>query len=55
MSARWYGLGRKDCRMPFAHPINDRYLEDYVAGGVHKLGSIVVDKGELIDFGRRPR
>jgi acyl dehydratase len=39
--------------MPCAHPINDRYLDDYVEGNVHELGKIVVDEGELVDFGRR--
>jgi acyl dehydratase len=39
--------------MPFAHPISDRYLDDYVEGNVHELGKIVVDEGELVDFGRR--
>jgi acyl dehydratase len=39
--------------MPFAHPIDDRYLEDYVEGQVHELGSFQVDERELVDFGRR--
>jgi acyl dehydratase len=39
--------------MAFAHPIDDRYLDDYVAGEVHELGSFVVDERELVEFGRR--
>jgi acyl dehydratase len=31
----------------------DRYFEDYVAGSVHEFGSIAVDEGEVLEFGRR--
>jgi len=36
--------------MPFAHPIDDRYFDDYVEGDVHELGSIPVERGEVIAF-----
>lgn len=39
--------------MPFAHAIDDRYLDDYVEGDVHELGSIAIDKAELVAFARR--
>lgn len=39
--------------MTFAHPINDRYFEDYVEGDVHHFGTIAVDAGELIAFAKR--
>ncbi len=38
--------------MPFAHPIDDRYFEDYVEGEVHELGSITVDADEIVTFAR---
>jgi acyl dehydratase len=40
-------------RSSFAHPPEDRYFEDYVAGAVHEFGSIEVDEVEVMEFGRR--
>lgn len=37
----------------FATSIDDRFLEDYVPGNVHDLGSIGVDEAEVLAFGRR--
>lgn len=39
--------------MPFAHPIDDRYFEDYVEGDVHHFGPIAVDADEIIAFAKR--
>lgn len=39
--------------MPFSHPIEDRYFEDYVEGDVHRFGSIAVEADEIVTFGRR--
>jgi len=39
--------------MVFNTPINDRYLEDYVKGDIHRLGSIAVEKDEVIAFAQR--
>jgi acyl dehydratase len=39
--------------MAFAHPINDRYFEDYVEGDVHSFGSIAVEADEVVSFARR--
>jgi len=39
--------------MPFAHPIDDRYFDDYVAGDIHDLGSILVEQDEVISFAKR--
>ena len=39
--------------MPFAHPVNDRYFDDYVEGEVHQLGTIKVETDELLSFARR--
>jgi len=39
--------------MPFAHPIDDRYFDDYVEGDVHELGNISVDQNEVIAFATR--
>ncbi len=39
--------------MPFLHAIDDRYLEDYVEGDVHTLGSIDVEEDEIISFANR--
>ncbi len=39
--------------MPFAHPVHDRYLDDYREGDVHELGSVLVEERELVEFGRR--
>jgi len=36
--------------MPFAHAINDRYLDDYVEGDVHRFGAIGVAADEIIAF-----
>ena len=37
----------------FAVPVENRYFEDYVAGSVHEFGSIAVEEGEVIAFGKR--
>jgi len=37
----------------FASPIDDRYLEDYVAGAVHEFGEVLVTEQEIIEFARR--
>jgi acyl dehydratase len=37
----------------FTHSVENRYFEDYVAGSVHKFGSIPVEKDEVIAFGKR--
>jgi acyl dehydratase len=39
--------------MPFAHAIDDRYLDDYVEGDVHELGSVTIDADEIVAFGKR--
>ena len=39
--------------MPFAHPIDDRYFEDYIEGDMHELGTIAVDGDEIVSFARR--
>jgi acyl dehydratase len=39
--------------MTFAHPITDRYLEDYVEGDVHRFGTIAVEVDELTAFAKR--
>ncbi len=39
--------------MPFKHPINDRYLDDYVEGDVHEFGEIAVDETEVLAFAKR--
>ena len=39
--------------MVFNTPINDRYLEDYVKGDIHRLGSIAVEKDEVIALAPR--
>jgi acyl dehydratase len=39
--------------MTFTHSIEDRYLEDYIAGAVHEFGSIEVEEGEIIAFAQR--
>ena len=39
--------------MSFAHPIDDRYFEDYVEGSVHRFGSITVEVGEIVEFAKR--
>ena len=37
----------------FATPIEQRYFEDYVAGGVYEFGSILVEEAEIISFSKR--
>jgi acyl dehydratase len=39
-------LGEHD----FAAPIDDRYLEDYVAGAVYEYGYVTVTEAEILDF-----
>ena len=39
--------------MPFSHPIDDRYLDDYIEGDVHRFGSVTVETDEVIAFARR--
>ena len=39
--------------MAFKHPIDDRYLDDYLEGNVHELGTIAVDPDEVVRFGKR--
>src|SRR5262249_19552372 len=39
--------------MTFSNPPGDRYFDDYVEGDVHHLGSIAVEKDEVIAFARR--
>ncbi len=39
--------------MAFAHPIGDRYFEDYVEGDVHSFGSIAVEAAEIVAFAKR--
>lgn len=33
--------------------VSERYFEDYRSGSVHELGSVQVDKNEVIEFARR--
>jgi acyl dehydratase len=42
-----------DARMPFSHPISDRYFEDYVEGDVHCFGTIKVEADEIVAFAKR--
>lgn len=37
----------------FPTPIDNRYLEDYVAGAVHEFDGITVDQAEAIAFAKR--
>ena len=39
--------------MPFAHPIDDRYFDDYVEGDVHELGTFTIAQDEMIVFARQ--
>ena len=39
--------------MPFTHPIDNRYFEDYVEGEVHTFGSILVETDEIVSFAKR--
>jgi acyl dehydratase len=40
-------------QMTFAHPIDDRYFEDYVEGAVYRFGSIEATEDEIIAFAKR--
>jgi acyl dehydratase len=40
-------------RNNFAHPPENRYFEDYVAGSIHEFGAITVKEQDVLDFGRR--
>jgi len=33
--------------------VSERWLEDYVPGAVHELGTVAVDEAEIVDFARR--
>ncbi len=37
----------------FATPIEQRYFEDYIPGGVYEFGSISVEEAEIISFSKR--
>jgi len=37
----------------FSVPPDQRFFEDYEAGGVYELGSIAVSEAEIVDFARR--
>jgi acyl dehydratase len=37
----------------FAFPVENRYFEDYVVASVHEFGTIKVDEGEVLDYGKR--
>jgi acyl dehydratase len=39
--------------MPFAHPIDDRYFDDYVEGAVHELGTFTMTQDEMVVFARQ--
>jgi acyl dehydratase len=39
--------------MPFAHPVSDRYFDDYIEGDVHELGTTRVEQDELVAFAKR--
>src|SRR5690348_2157641 len=39
--------------MPFAHPITDRYFDDYIEGDVHELGTFTIEQDEMLAFARR--
>ncbi len=39
--------------MTFAHPIDDRYFEDYVEGAVYRFGSIAVTADDIVAFAER--
>lgn len=43
----------QEIALAFKHAINDRYFDDYIEGDVHDLGSVVVDRDELIEFAKR--
>jgi acyl dehydratase len=37
----------------FAVPVESRYFEDYIAGGVYEYGTITVTESEIIEFASR--
>lgn len=37
----------------FAHPVDDRYFDDYVEGSVHVFGDRPVEEQEVLAFARR--
>jgi acyl dehydratase len=39
--------------MPFAHPVTDRYFDDYIERDVHELGTIAVEQDEVLAFAKR--
>ena len=39
--------------MPFAHPVTDRYFDDYIEGEVHELGTFTIEQDEMLAFARR--
>jgi len=39
--------------MPFAHPITDRYFDNYIEGEVHELGTFTIEQNEMLTFARR--
>jgi acyl dehydratase len=39
--------------MTFAHPVDDRYFEDYAEGAVYRFGSIAVTADEIAAFARQ--
>jgi acyl dehydratase len=39
--------------MTFSHPINNRYLDDYIEGAVHRFGAIKVEADEVIAFAKQ--
>jgi acyl dehydratase len=39
--------------MPFAHPVNDRYFDDYIEGDVHELGTFSIEQDDMLAFARR--
>ena len=36
----------------FSTPPQERYLEDYVEGDIHELGSITITEDEIVQFGK---
>jgi acyl dehydratase len=37
----------------FAVPVESRYFEDYIAGGVYEYGTITITESEIIEFASR--
>ena len=37
----------------FAAPVDQRYLDDYIAGSAFEFGQISLSEDEIIDFARR--